>query len=192
MSQFGNSLQNLKSNLPSLDKLIFFRKNLKRVEKVDLNTVSLKYIEISSSILDAKNIDQIDKTCFRIKPGDIYGLFGSSGIGKTTFLESFLGLDQNEGFKISLNSETEISNAFNAKILSNASYFTQNSIPNTFSISEIFSNFNLSKVEDYFNKFHLKFQFSSVKHKKLEEFSGGELQRLCLIYFYYTIKKSSY
>ncbi|MDA8668197.1 ATP-binding cassette domain-containing protein [Alphaproteobacteria bacterium] len=189
MSQFGNSLQNLKSNFPSLDKLIFLEKNLKRVEKINLNTVTLKYIEISSSILDAKNIDQIDKTCFRIKPGDIYGLFGSSGIGKTTFLESFLGLDQNDSFKISLNGETDISNAFNPKILSNASYFTQNSIPNTFLISEIFSNFNISKVENYFNKFHLKFQFSSVKSKKLEEFSGGELQRLCLIYFLLHNKK---
>lgn len=189
MSQFGNSLQNLKSNFPSIDKLIFLEKKLKRVDKVDLNTVSLKYIEISSSILDAKNIDQIDNICFRIKPGDIYGLFGSSGIGKTTFLEAFLGLDQNDSFKISLNGETEISNAFNPKILSNASYFTQNSIPNTFLISEIFCNFNLSKVEDYFNKFHLKFQFSSVKHKKLEEFSGGELQRLCLIYFLLHNKK---
>ena len=189
MSQFGNSLQNLKSNFPSIDKLIFLEKKLKRVDRVDLNTVPLKYIEISSSILESKNIEKIGNTSFKIKPGDIYGLFGSSGIGKTTFLEAFLGLDQNDSFKISLNGETEISNALSPKILSNASYYIQNSIPNTFLISEIFCNFDSSKVDDYFKKFHLKFQLSSVKNKKLEEFSGGELQRLCLIHFLLYNKK---
>lgn len=189
MSQFGNSMQNLKSNLPSLDKLIFIEKNLKKVQKIDVSKISLDYIDISSNILDSKNIEKISKNNFRIYPNTIYGLFGSSGIGKTTFLESLLGLDKNENFKIFLNGDMIIGDSSNPKILTNTSYFTQNFIPNSFLISEIFEDFDKLIIDDFFNNFDLKFDYNSIKNKKIDEFSGGEQQRLNLIYILLQNKK---
>ena len=59
--------------------------------------------------------------------------------------------------KFSLNGETEISDAL-IKILSNSSYFAK--IPYKIPSFQKSLVIQSSKVGDYFNKFHLKFQFS--------------------------------
>ena len=180
MSQFGNSLQNLKSNFSSIDKLIFIENKLSSVTKIDVDKIKLKSIEIKSNILKENNILK-KNNFFKLYPGNIYGLFGPSGIGKTTFVESFLGLDRNSSFEIMLNNYHLISNSNTSNVLANTSYFNQNTISNNFLLSEIFSRLRVSQINRLLKLLKMNTSYSNIKYKKINEFSGGEQQRLNLI-----------
>ena len=180
ISQCGNSLQNLKSNFPSIEKLIFIEDNLVKVTKIDINKINLKSIEIRSRILKAKNITK-NNNSFELYPGRVYGLFGPSGIGKTTFVQSLLGLDRNINFEIILNKEHMISNHRISNVLTNTSYYNQNTISNNFLLSEIFFGKKISQINSLLKLLKMKTTFLKIKNKKINEFSGGEQQRLNLI-----------
>lgn len=188
LSQFGNSLQNLKSNFPSIDKLIFIENKFKIVSKINLENTKLEYIEIDTNILKSKNIEN-QGSIIRLYPRNIYGLYGSSGIGKTTFVESLLGLNMNSNFKISLNSNQIISNSIKCNILANSSYFSQNTIPNNYLITDLFTKFKKNDLENYFKLFEISNTYNEIKNRKLSEFSGGEQQRIGLIYILLQNKK---
>ncbi len=180
ISQCGNSLQNLKSNFPSIDKLIFIENCLYPVSKIDISKIDISSIEIRSNILKAKNILK-KNNFFKLFPGKIYGLFGQSGIGKTTFVESLLGLDRNINFEIKLNGDLLVSNSKKSNVLANTSYLYQNNIANNFSLYEFFLEKNISQINRFLKLLKMNSTFSKIKHKKINEFSGGEQQRLNII-----------
>ena len=188
LSQFGNSLQNIKSNFPSVEKLIFIEDKLLNFPKIDLNNLDLKSIDLSSNILLPTNITKY-KNNFRLYPGNIYGLFGSSGVGKTTFVESLLGLDRNKNFNFILNNEILLSDKDNSNVLAGSSYYNQNSIPNNFPISELFIDYDIHQINNYLSLFEMNTTFEKIRTKSISQFSGGEQQRLNLIYILLENKK---
>ena len=182
LSQFGNALQNFKSNLPLVENLEYLEEKLTKSNFVDLNEIKLKNITISLSNLKLKNI-KFTKGQIDLKPGNIYGLFGESGSGKTTLAQSILGLNNFQEAKIMLNNNYVLSFKKQLITLRNSAFLSQSNIPNEFYIHELFKGFDIFLVDSLLKRFKLlnsnKVDFFK---RKLSSFSGGEQQKLNFIY----------
>ena len=71
---------------------------------------------------DSENI--INNLNFALKVGESVGIFGQSGVGKTTFLDLLVGLQRPTAGKIIIDKKTV--NFYESKWLSNFGYVTQN------------------------------------------------------------------
>jgi ATP-binding cassette subfamily C protein len=92
-------------------------KNLILIEKeLSLENVCFKYQNDSESIINNLN--------FTLKVGESVGIFGQSGVGKTTFLDLLVGLQRPTTGKIII--DKKIVNFYESKWLSNFGYVTQN------------------------------------------------------------------
>ena len=83
----SKSLDKIKETFNLMDKnnLYVSKKQILNLNhKLELENVSFKYSEKNNHIIDNINI--------KFKKGDIIGLFGNSGSGKTTFINILLGL----------------------------------------------------------------------------------------------------
>jgi ABC-type dipeptide/oligopeptide/nickel transport system ATPase subunit len=182
ISQFGNALQNFKSNLPLVEKLIYLENKLIKSSYVDLNEIELKNISIELKDIELINIKKKQNTFF-LESGNIYGLFGNSGSGKTSLAQSILGLNYYKNASIKLNNKYILSNTNKQSILRNSSYLSQHNIPNEFTINELFSGFDFDLFSHYLEKFNfLESNQPQFLDRKLSTFSGGEQQKLNFIY----------
>jgi ABC-type multidrug transport system fused ATPase/permease subunit len=91
-------------------KLILIEKEL------SLENVCFKYQDDSANIINNLN--------FTIKIGESVGIFGQSGVGKTTFLDLLVGLQKPTSGKIII--DKQIVNYHDSKWFSNFGYVTQN------------------------------------------------------------------
>ena len=92
-------------------------KNLILIEKeLSLENVCFKYENDSENIINNLN--------FTLKVGESVGIFGQSGVGKTTFLDLLVGLQRPTTGKITIDKKTV--NFYESKWLSNFGYVTQN------------------------------------------------------------------
>ena len=189
LNQFGNALQNLKINIPVIDKLIFIEDKLKRSDFVDLDKIGLDKISISADGIRTFNID-INNEFFELFPGNLYGLFGKSGSGKTTLSESILGLNCYKDTKILLNDQFTLSYKDVRLVLRNSNYMSQNIIPNEFTLTDLFSEFDQNLTTSLFERFGF-FQFKDklFLERRLKSFSGGEQQKINFIYIILQQKK---
>jgi len=182
ISQFGNALQNFKSNLPLVEKLIYLENKLIKSSYVDLNEIELKNISIELKDIELINIKKKQNTFF-LENGNIYGLFGNSGSGKTSLAQSILGLNHYKNATIKLNNKYILSNTKKQSILRNSSYLSQHNIPNEFTINELFNGFDFDLFSHYLEKFNfLESNLPQFLDRKLSTFSGGEQQKLNFIY----------
>jgi putative ABC transport system ATP-binding protein len=189
MNQFGNALQNLKSNIPLIDKLMQIELTMKKVKSVNLQDYEIKELKVFSKFLTS-TISEGNSYDITMVPGNIYGLYGPSGVGKTTLAESMLGLNTFKDSKIMLNNELLVSSVKSQTILKNSLYMSQHIIPNEFTIGELFKDVDLKKIELLLSK--LKLDSSNITElylRKLSSFSGGEQQRFSFIYALLSKKK---
>jgi ABC-type multidrug transport system fused ATPase/permease subunit len=91
-------------------KLILIEKEL------SLENVSFKYQDDSENIINDLN--------FKLKIGESVGIFGQTGVGKTTFLDLLVGLQKPTSGKIIIDNQTV--NYYESKWFSNFGYVTQN------------------------------------------------------------------
>ena len=182
ISQFGNALQNFKSNLPLVEKLIYLESKLIKSDYIDLNEITLDNISIELKDVKLNNI-KITNDTFELKKGNIYGLFGNSGTGKTSLAQSIFGLNYYKNAVIKLNNKYLLSSNKKQKILRNSIYLSQHNIPSEFSINELFSSFDKQLFTSFLQKFNfLESNNSKFLQRKLSSFSGGEQQKLNFIY----------
>jgi ABC-type cobalamin/Fe3+-siderophores transport system ATPase subunit len=182
ISQFGNALQNFKSNLPLVEKLIYLERKLIKSDYIDLNEITLDNISIELKDVKLNNI-QINNNTFELKKGNIYGLFGNSGTGKTSLAQSIFGLNYYKSAVIKLNNKYLLSSNKKQTVLRNSIYLSQYNIPSEFSINELFSSFDKKLFTSFLQKFNF-LESNNLKflQRKLSSFSGGEQQKLNFIH----------
>jgi putative ABC transport system ATP-binding protein len=189
LNQFGNALQNLKSNIPLVDKLILIEKTMKKVNSVDLRDIEIKELKIESNFLTS-SFGKTNERQITLLTGNVYGLYGCSGSGKTILAESLLGLNIFKDSTILLNNNIVSSSAGVQTILKNSLYMSQHIIPSEFNIGELFQDIDIKKVVLFLNR--VKIESSNIKDlyaRKLSSFSGGEQQRFSFIYALLSKKK---
>ncbi len=153
-----------------------------------MNPMCIKKIEIdklSYKINEQKQIN-INKICFEI--GKVYGVYGESGAGKTTFLKILVKLIPEYEGSIRVNGEELVSMNF-MSWWNQITYLEQESviIPGT-----ILDNILLDRDFDFVKKaihFAMLDEFISVRGNKDEEISfdsvsSGEKQQICLARIY--------
>ncbi|WP_435189533.1 ATP-binding cassette domain-containing protein [Pseudothioglobus sp. nBUS_23] len=189
MNQFGNALQNLKSNIPLIDKLMQIESIMKKVKSVNLEDFEINELKVISKFL-ISSFSEKNSYEVTMVPGNIYGLYGPSGIGKTTLAESMLGLNTFKDSKVLLNNELIVSSIKSQTILKNSLYMSQHIIPNEFTIGELFKDIDSNKINNLFSKLQLdSSNLTELYLRKLSSFSGGEQQRLSFIYALLSEKK---
>ncbi len=133
---------------------------------------------VSKSYGDIKAIDSITTT---IEKGSIYGLIGSNGAGKSTFLRMVAGVFKPDIGSVTLEGETTFENEeIKRKIfyISDDQYFKP-----TFSAKDVkeFYSFFYPKFDDNRYK-HLLKAFGLDEDRKIRTFSKGMKKQLSVIY----------
>lgn len=168
--------------------------SLKNVKELDENKhliqfknfESLTFEDLKFSYNSKKEIIKIDK--FKINKGDVIGIFGKSGLGKSTLAEIILGYINPTSGNIIFNETKKYNLASNTFKIEKSYYLPQNIFifdENVFSnISMNFEkkNFNNKKFKSIINKTNLIEFLKQKKYTKLgesgKEISGGERQRI--------------
>jgi ATP-binding cassette subfamily C protein len=121
LSFSSSIIENIKNDINhvSLDSSVIAEDNKKLIlieKELSLENVCFKYQDDSANIINNLN--------FTIKVGESVGIFGQSGVGKTTFLDLLVGLQKPTSGKIII--DKQIVNYHESKWFSNFGYVTQN------------------------------------------------------------------
>lgn len=161
--------------------------NIKKIKK-KIKTIELK--NIFFSFKGKKNRNVLDNLNFKFEKGNIYGIFGESGRGKTTLLTIISGLIKPDKGKIIINnkiaSNKDIYSSYDVGFLSqNPFILNENLLTNItlkfnhdkseiYKIKENLKKLNLSKFTNHKYLFKNNFTFG-------DNLSGGEKQRIALL-----------
>ena len=163
--------------------------NLKN-KRLNFDTVTLKNIDLSYfSKYQNNKISILKKFNFTFKKGNIYGIYGKSGSGKTSLLNIISGLIKVQKGKILLDNKIIKNN--DIKSFVKLSYATQdnviindNIIVNTI-LEENISKKEILKIKELIKKFNLNKFIQNYKYtndlKSISGMSGGEKQRINFI-----------
>ena len=180
-SQLNNSFQNLKANYPAINGYINIENSLSKASSINLNDIHLSSIKIKCKACLFQNIN-IENDYAILNKGELHGVFGDSGSGKTLFVLALLGLSKHKNASFYLNDDTTISDRLDVNVLKNSFYMNQNIIPCEFSLLDMFKNTNKDQVDRLFDKFGFDTGNENLFSRKISTFSGGERQRISLIY----------
>ena len=158
----------------------------KSINSIRLKKVSLSYYSKNSS----RTYKILNNFNLYFKKNNIYGIYGSSGSGKTSLLNILVGFAKPQKGSIYYNNQRQIFNKISNKY--NISFLSQNPIildENVIVNSTLrFSNTpeDINKIKFYLDKFNLS---RFLKHKfikgsgiqSIKNMSGGEKQRISFI-----------
>lgn len=141
----------------------------------------IKMIEaknISKSYEDIKAVDNVSLT---ISDNNVFGLIGTNGAGKSTFLRILAGILKSDEGTITIDGEEVYENAEIKKnffyISDEQFFFTGNTPDNMCSFFEnLYPNFSREKYTELMNRFGLD------PRRKISTFSKGMKKQLCVIY----------
>lgn len=141
----------------------------------------MSIIEITNFTKLYKNNRGIKNVSLSVEKGDIFGLLGPNGSGKTTVMKALLGLIRGSGqIKIfGLDTEDnfeEIMSKTGALIEAPAIYKDMSALKNIEMQAAMYSGITRERIENILNLVHL----SQYKHDKAGRFSLGMKQRLGL------------
>ena len=169
-----------KSNYATNESLMHLEKNFFK-SKINIEKLSFKYG-------DKKIINDMS---FELNVGKIYGIFGESGSGKSTFLDLIMGLKRPSDGKIKFDNK-EVDNAKH-NWLSIFGYVPQNpylydeTILKNICFGEKESEISLDKVRDAMKKSNLESfiktlpdNLNTLIGEKGVRISGGQMQRISL------------
>lgn len=130
-------------------------------------------LEIDSIIKRYDNKLILSDIYLKLKTGDIIGLLGRNGSGKSTFLKIIFGIEPSESKFVKVNDKVLLKNK---DIISQISYLDQQSfLPKNLSVKKVISlRISKEKSEEFCNDNLLKQIYSS----KIRQLSGGELRYL--------------
>ncbi len=129
-------------------------------------------------------------TKLELDKGSITLITGTSGIGKTTLLNSFAGFTENNNWTIYQGENYSKTNIRNSELINKLiSYSPQDSILFEASLEEnllVGNNKSIKEIKRYFKKLGLNSRISNNNFKEelkltINRFSGGELKKLGLI-----------
>lgn len=133
---------------------------------------------ISKSFDDIKAVDNIS---IKIREGCVFGLIGTNGAGKSTFLRMLTGIIKPDAGEILIDDEPVYENTFAKKkffYISDEQHFLSSSTPldmmNLY--KTIYENFNTERCLELLEKFNLG------KNRKISTFSKGMKKQLSVIY----------
>lgn len=130
---------------------------------------------------DKKDVVILNDISFKFSNNGLYGIFGESGAGKTTFLNIIEGIDKNFSGDLFFNNKKyknyeEVKNDFSICFQSNTLLSDFNVLENLKLECDLYG-IDYKNIEDLLEKFDLLY----LKNKKINELSGGEIQRICII-----------
>ena len=118
----------------------------------------------------------LSDVCLRCEPGEIIGLFGLNGSGKTTFFDVVFGARRAEGAFVRIDGRPVLGRAFATRKIA---YLSQcNFIPDRLRVNSLPGKYGMD-AEAFFADDLLK----TMRNRKVSQLSGGELRYLeiCLI-----------
>lgn len=133
---------------------------------------------ITKSFADIKAVDNITST---IKEGSVFGLIGTNGAGKSTFLRMLAGILKPDTGLITIDG-IEVFENIEAKkkffYISDEQYFFSNSTPVDMMkyYKMLYEHFDDKRFYDYLQRFELQ------KDRKINTFSKGMKKQLSIIY----------
>jgi len=149
----------------------------------------IKSFKKKNSIIEFENISLsfgnriiLDNINFRINEGEIFGMLGPNGVGKSTIFNLITGLIKPENGKIKINNQdvTDYPVYLRAKefkvgyVPQYGGYFNDLTLyENLKAISEIISNDKV-KMNNRINYLLTKFELDNVKNVKAKFLSGGQ------------------
>lgn len=149
----------------SLDKVISNSHKLKEVNSLDIDNVSFSY-----------NKKEVFKNlCYSFKSGNIYGIIGDNGTGKSTLFKLLSGLLKEKSGKISINGNV----LKKRKRLKRIFYLSNNADSNLFEAS-LEDELRLNNENADVDKILKDFKLESVKDLHPQILSGGQKQRLTI------------
>jgi len=133
---------------------------------------------ISKSFDDIKAVDNIS---IKIREGCVFGLIGTNGAGKSTFLRMMAGVLKPDSGEIQIDGEAVYENTFAKKkifYISDEQHFLSSSTPldmmNFYKM--VYEDFNTERCLELLEKFNLG------KNRKISTFSKGMKKQLSVIY----------
>jgi len=155
----------------------------------------IKSFKKKNSIIEFENISLsfgnriiLDNINFRINEGEIFGMLGPNGVGKSTIFNLITGLIKPENGKIKINNQdvTDYPVYLRAKefkvgyVPQYGGYFNDLTLyENLKAISEIISNDKV-KMNNRINYLLTKFELDNVKNVKAKFLSGGQKKKLVI------------
>ncbi|MDR0918292.1 MAG: ATP-binding cassette domain-containing protein [Oscillospiraceae bacterium] len=127
----------------------------------------------------------LDTVSIQINKGDIYGLVGENGAGKTTFLRAISGLIYTDSGEISLFSNLNFRNELHRVgfVIESPFLYTKNTATENLTIYCKAQNISLNRIPEVLELVGLSnciLRKHSDSKKKVSEFSQGMKQRLSL------------
>lgn len=138
--------------------------------------------------IKAENISRIsgnktilDDISFIVKKGEVFGLIGHNGAGKSTTIDCLLGFKKVQQGKVSILNKDPRKNRHMLfeKI---GVQFQSSNYPNNIKVKEICEEMSaLYKYPANYNELLCKFNLSEFKYKQVDKLSGGEKQKLSVV-----------
>lgn len=137
----------------------------------------IEAIEVSKQFDDIKAVDNISA---RIKEGNVFGLVGTNGAGKSTFLRMISGILKPDSGKITIDGMEVYENVAAKELffyISDEQYFFSNGTPKDMKkyYSSIYNNFDATRFDNLINQFELS------GSRKINTFSKGMKKQLSVI-----------
>ena len=137
-------------------------------------------IQIINASKKYDDIVALEETTTKIKEGQVFGLIGTNGAGKSTMLRMIAGVMKSDTGSIMVDDMSIYDNEeAKSKIfyISDEQFFFTNALPKDMALyyKNIYPNFDMEKFEDYLNKFDLP------ANRKIKTFSKGMKKQLSVI-----------
>lgn len=137
----------------------------------------IKAVNVSKRFDDIQAVDSIS---LEIKPGIVYGLIGTNGAGKSTFLRMLSGVYKPDTGSVTIDGEDVFDNP-NAKkkfmYISDDAYYFSNSTPMDMCAyyKTVYEKFDEPRFEELLKRFNLD------KNRKIKTFSKGMKKQLSML-----------
>ncbi len=191
----NTSITALNYAYPSLEKIVnIFLENKNKIidremknltkKTINLNTIELKNIYYSHEKRDLT----LNNISIKINKGDVLGITGKTGSGKTTLVDIILGLLKPQKGEVLINGKIIDQNSkINVGYVTQDTYLTDDSILENIAFSNYTDDIDKTKVEKAINRANLKNFIESLPGKTDTlvgeggaRVSGGQKQRIGL------------
>ena len=183
----------------NFNSIEFIKNDLKRNIEADVNNINYKFIKnikLKNITLNYKSKNNpnsfkiFNNFNLSLKNNNIYGIYGSSGSGKTSLLNILVGFLKPQKGKVYYNDEIQIFNkiskSFNISFLQQNPLIIDENIMINSTLRFSHSSEEIDKIKFYLKKFNLnkflnhKF-FDENSSQSIKNMSGGEKQRIAFI-----------